>query len=142
MDVVYDDAYLAAEEEHHQAQQAKWEAQRLKDIERCGSVANYNLWWQRELHRERDARAAAVARDRVYRAQTVRLRFCRPAITPRRTLACSRPRPRVRRTSSSSRTASADPGEPPAAHLRLAPPPRAVLTFGCLSAAERGGVAR
>lgn len=52
--------------------------------------------------------------------------------------------PRSRRASSSSTTSGSDPGDegpgeqPPAGSLRLAPPPRAILTFGCLSAEQRG----
>ncbi len=54
-------------------------------------------------------------------------------------------RPRARRTSSSSRTSGADPGdegpgEPPPPRLGLAPPPRAILTYGLLTAEQRGAV--
>ncbi|MFP5365148.1 MAG: hypothetical protein ACLGI5_20760 [Thermoleophilia bacterium] len=51
-----------------------------------------------------------------------------------------------RRTAASSSTAGTDPGDPdpdpelPAAPLRLAPSPRAVLTFGVLTAERRGAV--
>lgn len=51
-----------------------------------------------------------------------------------------RPRAQATRSSAASGDSGDDdgPGEPPAAPLRLAPPARAVLTFGCLTAAERG----
>lgn len=56
---------------------------------------------------------------------------------------CEGGRPRVRqaarrRSTARSGTPPGDegPGEPP--QLRLAPPPRAVLTFGCLTAQQRG----
>ena len=58
----------------------------------------------------------------------------------------ARQRPRERRSAASSRTSGTDPGdddpaEPPSpasARPALAPPPRAICTYGCLTVAERG----
>lgn len=87
---------------------------------------------------------AEAARRSMFVGLTVRVnRPTAPRQVARADCPRSEHRPATRRTSSSSRSSSADPGddgpgEPPAASLRLAPPPRAVLTFGCLSADERG----
>ncbi len=73
---------------------------------------------------------------RQYRAQA-------STIAPARVRSCSRAaRPRERRASASSTTSGADPNgseadQPGEPHLRLAPS-RAVLTFGCLTAEQRG----
>jgi hypothetical protein len=66
------------------------------------------------------------------------------ATSPRRPRRVPRARARARRSPAAKRagpTSSDDPsepGEPEPPRLRLAPPPRAVLSFGCLTTDERG----
>ncbi len=130
--VVYDDASIADEERHA-------EAQRAAIITQYGSIEAYDEWVLADVRLIRRERHRAVCRMRVERARMSRLAVA--IHIPRRTSPSSG-RPRARRASSSSTTAGTDPGssdgssdsdpEPPAA-LRLAPPSRAVLTFGVLS---------
>jgi hypothetical protein len=88
--------------------------------------------------------------DRLIRSGGRRRRIARPrrgegpvvqirSRAPRRVNGSSG-RPGARRTPSavSSRDGPDDPDPPPSPPLRLAPPPRAIYTFACLSPAERG----
>lgn len=94
------------------------------------------------------ARAARAVSEQARRSLTVGFIIRTDKLVGRRQRARARcprleQRPRARRAGASSRTSSADPGsdQPGEPALRLAPAARAVLTFGCLTAAERGEVA-
>jgi len=131
--VVYDDASIAAEQRHA-------EAQRAEIITQYGSEDAYEQWCIASTRRIRRERHRAICQMRVERARMTRVAMMASIQAPRRT--ASSGRPRARRTSASSTTSGADPngseadqlGEP----LRLAPPARAVLVFAALTAVERG----
>jgi hypothetical protein len=89
----------------------------------------------------RDQQAAATLYRRRQRDGLTRA-APRKIDAPARTAPRARSPRRVARRSTRSSAASGDSpdegGEPPVGHLRLAPTPRAVFTFGCLTATERG----